>query len=288
MRVVDLHTHSTASDGTISPTRLVEYAKEKGLSAIALTDHDTVAGLDEARAAGARLGVEVIPGIELTTVVEGRDVHLVGLYIDPEHPAITRELEGMVQGRLRRNRNIIAQLRAAGLEIYKEDMAQFGDAIITRGHIAKVLMDRGYVTTLQEAHDRYLSKGQVGYANRETPSPRACIDAVHRAGGLVFVAHVNRIHRGDPDHSLAICRQVLAAGADGLETLYCQYDSFWEEATEALAREMGVLRSGGSDYHGDIKAGLDLGTGYGGLAVPHRFLDAIRQRLGHPPAREES
>lgn len=280
MSVVDLHTHSTASDGTYSPTRLVEYAKEKGLCALALTDHDTVAGVAEAQAAGAGVGLEVIPGIELSTVVEDRDVHLVGLYIDPDHPAIHRQLDGMLQGRLQRNRNILENLKRAGIDIDPSDMEQFGDAVITRGHVGKVLMDKGYVRTLQEAMDRYLSKGRVGYASRITPSPQVCIDAVHEAGGLIFVAHVNRIHRDDPQHSLSICRRMLELGADGLETLYCQYDAFWEQATEELAREMGKLRSGGSDFHGAIKQGLDLGVGYGNLAVPVRFLHAIQQRLG--------
>lgn len=280
MKTVDLHTHSTASDGTLSPRELIRYAKEKGLSAVALTDHDTADGLEEAAAAGRETGVEVIPGIEITTIVDGCDVHLIGLYLDLYQPDMARLLAEMARCRRERNHRIVARLAAAGVEIGEEDFRELGDRAVTRGHIGAVLIRRGYAATLREAIDRYMAKGRPGYVLRETPAPKTCIDAVHRAGGLAFVAHTNQIDREDPAHSLAVCRRMLEAGADGLETKYCEYDAFWEEQTEAVAREYGCLRSGGSDFHGAIKKGLDLGTGYGGLAVPYAFLEAIKAAHG--------
>lgn len=273
---VDLHTHSTASDSLLTPTELIRYAKEKGLKAIALTDHDTINGLDEAMAEGQRIGMEVIPGIEITTVVEGCDVHIIGLLFDPKDEELNEHLKEMARTRAQRNVQMIGQIAASGVNISMEDMARYGDRQISKGHIAAVLIERGYATDLKDALKKYMRKGTVGYVMRKTPPAQACVDMVHKAGGLAFVAHINQIDMNDPQHGIAVCRQLLEAGADGLETEYCEFDDFWKNAAESLAVEYGALRSGGSDFHGAIKKNLDLGVGYGNLRVPEEFLDAIK------------
>ena len=279
MKYIDLHTHSTASDGSYAPAELVFYGKERGLSAMALTDHDTVAGLKEALEAGRACGLEVIPGVEITAVVEDCDVHIVGLFIEPDHSAIQQQLKLFAEGRNYRNQAIIEKLQAAGYNISSVDFEPYRDRTITRGHIASILSKRGYARDNKDAIARYMTKGAPTYVVRETPPPEDCIEAIHCSGGLAFVAHVNQIAPQDTVQSIAICKKVIAAGADGLETLYCEYDAFWEEATEAIAREYNLLRSGGSDFHGAIKQRLDLGSGYGNLAVPAVFLDRMKEAL---------
>jgi len=246
---------------------------------MALTDHDTVAGLKEALEAGRDCGLEVIPGIEITTVVEDCDVHIVGLFIDPDHMAIQQQLKFFAESRNRRNQAIIEKLRTAGCNISSVDFEPYRDRIITRGHIASILTKRGHARDNKEAIARYMVKGAPAYVVRETPSPEDCIEAVHRSGGLAFVAHVNQIDPQDIAHSVAVCKKVIAAGADGLETIYCEYNAFWEEAAEAIAREGRLLRSGGSDFHGIIKQRLNPGSGYGNMAIPVVFLDRMKEAL---------
>lgn len=279
MRLVDLHAHTNASDGSMTPTELVTYAKEKGLAAIAVTDHDTVAGLDEAMRAGEALGVEVVPGIETTTVVDGCDVHIVCLYFDRTHPAMTARFADLAKSRDDRNRAMVQRLHDAGLNIQWADFAQWEGRSIARGHIAQILIARGYASSLREAIANYMSPGTPGYVARKTPTPKAFISAVHEAGGVAFIAHINQIDRENWPHAEAVCREVILAGADGLETLYCEYDDTWRARAESLRNEYNLLASGGSDFHGTIKPGLDLGSGYGDLKIDYAVLDAIKKYI---------
>ncbi len=273
---IDLHAHTTASDGTLSPTALVELAAAQGLAALAVTDHDTVDGLEEALSAGERLGVEVVPGIELNSLYGELQVHVVGLYIRPQSRPLGEFLRQRAACRHRRNREMIRRLAAAGVGISWGEVEALAAGTVTRGHIAHLLVAKGLAPDLGGAIAAWLAKGRPGYVRMEGATPAECIQAIHGAGGLAFVAHPNQILRRDPDSSAAICRRVLLAGADGLETRYCQFDDGWRARAEALARELGVLRSGGSDFHGALRPGLDLGVGYGGLEVPYSYLEAIK------------
>ncbi len=279
MKIVDLHSHTTASDGSLTPTQLVDYAKEQGLAALAITDHDTTGGLDEALARAKEIGLEVIPGIEIATVVEGCDVHIVGLFIDHHHPQMTAHVAKMAQTRVDRNFAMIDKLKAAGINIDRSDLDRFEGSSIARGHIAAILIERGYATDLKDAMAKYMLTGTVGYVKRENPPPGECVEVIHQGGGLAFIAHINQIDRQDWAHGEAVVRQVMAAGADGIETLYSEYDQTWQERAEALVQEFGALRSGGSDYHGAIKKNLELATGYGALAVPYDYVEAMKARL---------
>ena len=285
MKTIDLHTHTTASDGSLTPTQLVELAAAKGLWAVAVTDHDTTAGLKEAMEAGERLGIRVVPGIETTCRMEDQDVHIVSLFIHPDHPALQEMARWMTESRRRRNEQLMDRLMAMGLPISWEDLKGVTSAQLGRAHMGRVLVDRGCAKDLTEAIGRYMSRGTPGYVPRETPAVDWCIQVTHQAGGLAFVAHINQICRKDPQRSLYLCRKALELGPDGLETRYCEYDDFWREKAEAFAREFGLLRSGGSDFHGRFKPGLELGTGYGDLQVPLEYLEAMdRFRQSHPPA----
>lgn len=281
MKTIDLHAHTTASDGSFTPAQLVELAVRKGLAAVAVTDHDTTAGLAQALEAGKRLGIRVVPGIETTCALEDQDIHIVSLFIQPDHPAIQEMARWMSESRRRRNEALVDRLMEMGLPISWEDLKDVTPAQLGRAHMGRILVDRGCARDLSDAIGRYMARGTPGYIPRETPPVDWCIRVTHEAGGLAFVAHINQICRKDPQRSLYLCRKALELGPDGLETRYCEYDDFWQEKAEGFAREFGLLRSGGSDFHGRFKPGLELGTGYGSLAVPLSYLeemDRFRQK----------
>lgn len=280
MKIVDLHAHTTASDGSYTPTELVRYAKKKGLSAIAITDHDTVAGVEEASIEGRKLGIRVIPGAELSTRMDDCDVHMTSLFINCKNKQLIKRLDDMAASRQERNYKMVDKLHEAGFQIDRRDLDALGEGkILARGHIAQILIARGYATELKEALRKYLSKGTPGYVQKEVLSPEECIQLVHDAGGLIFVAHLHQIDPQDPEHCRDVARRLIRMGADGLETQYCEFDDEWRQATEQIAQECGCLRSGGSDFHGTMKKGLDLACGYGDLQVPYTFLEAMDAEL---------
>lgn len=280
MKIVDLHAHTTASDGSYTPTELVRYAKKKGLSAIAITDHDTIAGVEEASIEGRKLGIRVIPGAELSTRMDDCDVHMTSLFINCKNEQLIKRLDDMAAGRQERNYKMVDKLHEAGFQIDRSDLDALGEGkILARGHIAQILIARGYATELKEALRKYLSKGTPGYVQKEVLSPEECIQLVHDAGGLIFVAHLHQIDPQDPEHCKDVARRLIRMGADGLETQYCEFDDEWRQATEQIAQECGCLRSGGSDFHGVMKKGLDLACGYGDLQVPYTFLEAMDAEL---------
>lgn len=280
MKIVDLHAHTTASDGSYTPTELVRYAKKKGLSAIAITDHDTIAGVEEASIEGRKLGIRVIPGAELSTRMDDCDVHMTSLFINCKNKQLIKRLDDMAASRQERNYKMVDKLHEAGFQIDRRDLDALGEGkILARGHIAQILIARGYATELKEALRKYLSKGTPGYVQKEVLSPEECIQLVHDAGGLIFVAHLHQIDPQDPEHCRDVARRLIRMGADGLETQYCEFDDEWRQATEQIAQECGCLRSGGSDFHGTMKKGLDLACGYGDLQVPYTFLEAMDAEL---------
>ncbi len=278
-KLVDLHTHTNASDGSLSPRKLVELAKQQGLSAIAVTDHDTTDGLAEAMQAGKELGVEVIPGVELNALYGEYPVHILGLFIPLQSKELEEFLAVRKTCRQNRNRRMLSRLEAAGLPISAKEVAEAGNGTITRAHMAQVLIQNGAAKDIDDAVTRYLSKGKPGYVRMEGTTPLECIHILHRVGALAFVAHPNQISRHSADTSLAVCRRILQWGADGLETRYCQYDRDWQARTLTMAEEFNCLQSGGSDYHGPIKPGLLLGSGYGELGVPYSFVEKMKERL---------
>lgn len=280
MKIVDLHAHTTASDGSYTPTELVRYAKKKGLSAIAITDHDTIAGVEEASIEGRKLGIRVIPGAELSTRMDDCDVHMTSLFVNCKNEQLIKRLDDMAASRQERNYKMVDKLHEAGFQIDRSDLDALGEGkILARGHIAQILIARGYATELKEALRKYLSKGTPGYVQKEVLSPEECIQLVHDAGGLIFVAHLHQIDPQNPEHCKDVARRLIRMGADGLETQYCEFDDEWREATEQIAQECGCLRSGGSDFHGTMKKGLDLACGYGNLQVPYAFLEAMDAEL---------
>lgn len=272
MNTVDLHTHSTRSDGTLTPTELVNYAVEKGLSAIALTDHDTVDGIDEAIEAAKGKDIEIIPGIEYSTLYNNRDVHIVGLFIDHKSPVFQEYLAKFMQSRIDRNHKLCANLQGAGIDItYEALLEEFPNSVITRAHYAKFLLDHGYVKSRNEAFDRYLGDHTPYFVHREKITPKEVIDVTLKSGGIPVLAHPTLYKLGKEQLDLL----VSTLKNDGLVAIECVYSTYTlqeEHRIKELAKKYDLLPSGGSDFHGDAKPGLDLGVGYGKLMVPEDFL----------------
>ncbi len=277
MGQIDLHVHSIRSDGTMTPKELVDYAVSKGLKAMALTDHDTVDGIDEIMEYAKDKPVEIIPGIEYSTQYNERDVHIVGLFIDHKAPVFLAYLARLRQSRIDRNHKLCANLRSAGIDItYEALLAAFPDAVITRAHYAKFLLDKGYVKSRDEAFERYLGDHTPYFVHREKVTPEEVIDVTRRAGGIPVLAHPTLYGLGSEQLDLLIGR-LKAAGLMGIETYYSTYSPSEEKKIKALADKYGLLPSGGSDFHGENKPGLDLATGYGRLYIHEEVLAQMRR-----------
>ncbi len=285
MRAVDLHTHTCKSDGSYTPTELVDYAIEKNLAAVAITDHDSIEGLDEAVAHAAALrerglpSVEMIPGIEFSTKYEKQDVHIVGLYISYEREAFQSALGSFVDSRVSRNRKMCENLQGAGIDItYEKLLAMYPDAVITRAHYASYLLEHGYVKSRQDAFARYLGDHTKYFVPREKVTPSQAVDLILKADGVPILAHPPLYHMGN-DRLDTLVSSLKADGLMGIEVFYSTYSNQDVRDMQRLAAKYNLLVSGGSDFHGANKPGLDLGCGYGKLYIPEETLLKIKAAL---------
>ncbi len=282
MKRIDLHVHSTRSDGTYSPTELVDYAIQKGLAAFALTDHDCVDGLDEAIAYADSLRLtnpevpEVIPGVEFSTEYKGSDVHIVGLYIDYKAPKFQKYLVDFVESRTLRNQKMCKLLQeGAGMDIsYEALLETFPNCVITRAHYARYMMSKGYVKSISEAFERYIGDHCPYYIPREKVTPAQAIELILSAGGIPVLAHPLLYGMGKARLD-ALVAELKAAGLLALEAIYSTYSASDEREMRTLAAKYDLCISGGSDFHGDNKPKLDLGTGYGSLYIPYEVLTKL-------------
>lgn len=283
MRAIDLHTHSNNSDGTFSVKELIDRAHDKGLAAIALTDHDTVDGVDEAieYAASKYPDLEVIPGVELSTEGEGREVHIVGLYIDNHDKEFVEGLSTFIDSRTTRNKKMCKKLsEEAGIPISYEALTEeFPDTVITRAHFAKFMVDRGYVNSRAEVFDRYIGDHCPYYVGREKITPEDAIRSILKAKGVPVFAHPILCRFGD-DRLDDFVGRLKGAGLVGIEAVYSTYERRDEIQIKELAKKYDLLVSGGSDFHGANKPDIDLGTGCGKLFVPEDLLIPIKAARG--------
>jgi predicted metal-dependent phosphoesterase TrpH len=265
---VDLHCHSTASDGLLTPAGLVAYASERGVSTIGLTDHDSTNGVAEAMAIGAELGVSVIPGVELSSEIEGLQAHILGYFIDPESESLQHEFAWMNQGRRERVGRIVRNLNDAGTPINIDDVfALSGGGTVGRPHVARVLVSNGYSDSVSDAFKKYLTRGKPGYALSEKITPEGAIRAINRAGGVAVLAHPWSTK--DPIGAVA---RLAPAGLTGLECYYGEYTPAVHRELANLASQYQLIPTGGSDFHGPGVKTADLG----GVVVPTESVDALR------------
>ena len=278
-KTVDLHIHTTASDGSCSPAEVVRMAHELGLSAVAITDHDTVSGCAEAAAAGQELGLEAVAGVELTSRY-GKTIHILGYFVRTNSPALTRTLDGIAAERKARGRKMAAMMAADGIPIdYDElcrrfgpspDLPQFGEALV----------ELGKAESVQDACGRYLEKGQPYHLPRRTISIQRSVEVIREAGGVPVLAHPFQYKKNDEE-----LRELIEHCMDhGLKGMECRYSGYGPEKVaylEALAAEYGLVKTGGSDFHGDNKPHIQLGTGIANeLDVPYAWLEKLKKAAG--------
>lgn len=277
-RLIDLHLHTTVSDGSYTPAELVRHAAQLGLAAVAVTDHDSVDGCAEAETEGKRLGLEVVPGIEISTKYGG-PVHLLGYYIDIGSPSLREVLDGIVRDRDERNKKVVALMAADGLEVNYEEMQRRFGTVIGRPHFAQVLTELGLASDTADAFARYVEKGRRYYVGRSFLSLERSIEVILEAGGLPVLAHPFQ-YRLDDTALRSLIEHCLALGLRGMECRYSGYTQQQEAYLEALAAEYDLIRTGGSDFHGESKPSIAMGSGKGRLHVPYSFLSELKAAAG--------
>ena len=282
---IDLHTHSTASDGIYSPTELLQRAKDNGLRVLALTDHDSTGGLDEAAQAARKLDIDFIPGIEINTDVNGGEVHVLGYFPEYQRPAFQAVLQVLRDARERRGQRMVELLNEHGINIAWERVRQIAQGAVGRPHVAKALLEAGYVQTIGEAFDKYIGKGCYAYVPRYKLTPEDAVGLITSANGLPVIAHpadlpgIDELRNWLP----GLCK----AGMVGLETYYGPYTPEQEQTLRALADEYDLIPTGGSDFHGP---GIHP-TPLGGRPVPYEAVErlkaeAVKRRGKTPPSFE--
>ena len=276
--MIDLHTHTDQSDGTVSPEMLVELAMELGLEALAITDHDTLAGYDSAAAAARSAGLELLCGIELSTKLAGtgRSVHLLGYFFDQPTEAFREWLAILQQGRRDRNLLLIRRLKELGLDVELEEVQVLGKNLTGRPHFATILLRKGYVSTLQEAFDKYLGEDGLAYVDRDEPDLTEGIRRIHESGGLPSLAHPIRISK-DPAQLDKLIGELAIYGPLAVEAYHSEHTPEDSALLQAIARRHGLAVSGGSDFHGANKPGISLGTGRNNLTISSETLDEMRR-----------
>lgn len=274
---VDLHLHSTASDGTDPPARIVELAIEAGLRAIALTDHDNLDGIGEARrAAGSDL--EVVSGTELSVDWDGNAVHLLVYFLEPEPGPLQDRLGWLQESRHTRNVRMVERCRDLGLDITFDEV--FEEALgrgVGRPHFAAVLLRKGHVESINEAFDRFLGSGGLVYEPRERLAADEAIELAIASGAVTSLAHPHTVGVGR-DEFASTFRGLAELGLHGIETYYAEYEPALRAHLRDLAHGLGLVATGGSDYHGSYKPGLSVGRGKGDLVVRDEVLEALRAR----------
>lgn len=274
MDTIDLHTHSTFSDGTFTPSQLVKYAEEKGLKAFALTDHDTTEGVKEAKS--IETNVEVISGVEISTRYDKKEIHIVGLYVNENDADLNKQLKYYREKRVTRNFEILKKLNSLGVDITIDDVKESctGD-VISRAHIAKALVSKGFVGSYTEAFDRYLGDNKCAYVPRETLNYEESMELITKAGGVPVLAHPLLYKMSDTnlENMMVKLRQ---KGLKAVEVYYSTHSNSDTQHIMAMANRVGLIYSGGSDFHGATKPKIDMGTGMGKLAVPYEILEKIR------------
>ena len=280
MSRLDLHLHTTHSDGSCTPTEVVHMAHQAGVTALAITDHDIMTGVTEAIEVGQQCGIEIIPGVEISSLAGNSELHILGYFLDRQDSDLLVRLKTLRDARHRRNPQIIERLQALGVEItYDEVRALANTDSIGRPHIARVLMDKHVVASAKEAFDRFLADGKPAYVPRELPSPAEAIRWIKAARGLAVLAHPTWVKVAD--RSLVdLVRQLKADGLDGVEVYYSTHAARQTREYLNLAQQLGLLVTGGSDFHGLTKPDIEVGIGKGTLHIPPSLLPRMKEAVG--------
>ncbi|MFO7870048.1 MAG: PHP domain-containing protein [Kiritimatiellia bacterium] len=270
--MIDLHIHSRFSDGSLTPEEIVEKAEKAGLTALALTDHDCVDGVERMLRACSDRSITGIPGVEISSEVKKGTLHMLGYYIDIQNKNLKTNLEKIRRGRDIRNTSILARLNELGLNIAMEDVRSYaGEEVVGRPHFAMALMEHGYVRSKKEAFDLYLAKGRDAYVDRFRLSPGKSVELIRGAGGIPVLAHPFTLEL-DSRPLKDYVRLLKEHGLCGIEVYYPEHNDAQQKFYMQIAKELDLIVTGGTDFHGEINPGVRIGVGFGSLNVPDGIL----------------
>jgi len=276
--MIDLHVHSTFSDGSLTPEALAAQAAESGLHAVALTDHVSTAGVARFLAACQVNGIEGMTGVEISADVSRGTLHMLGYGVDTNHARLQSVLHEIRDGREERNHKILAKLNALGYVLTWDEVAAYaGEDVIGRPHFAQALLAKGFVASKEEAFDRLLAKNKPAYVDRFRLSPAESVGLIREAGGVAVLAHPFTLDLGKKALR-AYVEELKGLGLDGIETYYSEHTPVQVREYESLARDLDLIRTGGSDFHGDINPNIRLGVGFGTLHVPDELFEELKAR----------
>ncbi len=267
---IDLHSHTNYSDGFNSPIALIDKAKERGIDILSITDHDNLAAIKEASEYGRQVGVEIIPGVEISSDIMDREIHILGYFVEPGNPELERYLEFFRAERLKRADRIVNKLNALGISLKLDDVLKISrNSAVGRPHIAQAMVERGFINSYYEAFNKYIGNGCVAYEKKVHISPRSAFKIISDSGGLSFIAHPGIM----PEH---ILKELIESGVDGIEVIHPSHSQQLVKFYRGIVNEYFLLESGGSDYHGGKR---EDDNNFGKFYVNQSVVDAMRQRL---------
>jgi len=277
--MIDLHVHTTASDGTFSPEEVVRRAAEKNLSAIAITDHDTTAGIQPAQDEGVRTKIEVVSGIEISSHWGNGILHILGYFLQLDHPELVKTLHFLQRGRHERIPKILSKLNKHGIHVSLSEVeSELSGGVPGRPHVANAMVKKGYVKNIQEAFDVYLRKGAPAYIEKVKLSPAEAVSLVARTAKICVLAHPYTLNAGSPIVLEEIVRRLMSYGLGGIEAYYPEHTAEQTRTFLDLASKLNLAISGGSDFHGSNKPEIEMGVLPGIGALPHSVLSELKRR----------
>ncbi len=276
-KYIDLHTHTVYSDGSMTPDELVKHASEAGLAAVAVSDHDSSAGIHEALAAGEKYGVEVIPAIELSAASD-TETHILGYFIDPDSPTLAGAMDYIRKIREERMTETCQKLRECGIDVTIDEVkAKAAGGVLCRAHIAKIMTEKGYSDSPKDAFNRWLNVGRPGYSDSQALTDREAIELIRNSGGDAYLAHLHLTRKNDEELEKFV-KRLTDEGLTGIEGWYTDYTPEMNVKYRALAKKYGLKLSGGTDFHGENKPHIKIGRGLGELYIPYSVLEGMKKR----------
>ena len=277
MGFIDLHTHTVCSDGSMTPKELVEHAKNSGLTAVAIADHDTADGVNDALEVGKNIGIEVIPAIELSAKSD-TETHILGYFIDPDSAVLKSAVDYIRDVRTQRIGETCEMLKKHGIDVTLDEVkAIAGGGILCRAHIGKIMTEKGYSESPKAAFNKWLNVGCPCYSESQALSDIEAIDLIRKAGGDAYLAHLH-LTKKPADELDKFARHLANAGLTGIEGYYTDYTSVHEREYSSLAKKYGLKISGGTDFHGSFKPHISIGRGLGNLEIPYSVLNEMKNR----------
>ncbi len=277
MKKIDLHTHSTSSDGTLSPSAIIRMAESLDLAAVALTDHDTLDGIQEFLSAAKQSKVKAVPGVEIASTWNLREIHVLGLWVDHANSELGELLKKIRGNREKRNYEMLEGLRKSGFDITLEEVKnEAGGDVIGRPHVASLLVKKKYFKTIKDVFGSCLARGAQNYVSRILPEIAEVISIIHNAGGIAIWAHPVHRNKSNCTNVKSDIIHFISLGLDGIEAYYPEYSEKQHKMLLKYASELNLQITGGTDFHGEILPSISMATGRGNLSIPETVYTELK------------